>query len=68
MRQERQLVAGWHSFGHEDVPGLRVKAKHVHLAGACPYLECALAIREKALGPDHPPTVTVRKNLQSLRS
>ena len=28
--------------------------------------ERALAIREKALGPDHPDTTTVRQNLASL--
>jgi hypothetical protein len=36
------------------------------LAGAREALERALAIFEKALGPDHPSTVTVRDNLNSL--
>jgi len=38
------------------------------LAGARPLLERALAIREKALGPEHPATATVRNNLASLLS
>lgn len=33
---------------------------------ARPLLERALAIRERALGPDHPDTATVRKSLASL--
>ncbi|MCI0645537.1 MAG: tetratricopeptide repeat protein, partial [Chloroflexi bacterium] len=36
------------------------------LAGARPYYERALAINEKALGPDHPDTQLVRRNLAAL--
>ena len=36
------------------------------LAGARPYYERALAILERVLGADHPHTVTVRGNLESL--
>ncbi|MCP4937229.1 MAG: tetratricopeptide repeat protein, partial [bacterium] len=34
--------------------------------GAKPYLERALAIFEKLLGSDHPYTIAVRNNLNSL--
>jgi Tetratricopeptide repeat len=37
------------------------------LAGARPLFERALAIREKALGPEHPYTNLTRANLASLR-
>ena len=33
---------------------------------ARPYFEQALAILEQSLGPDHPNTQTVRRNLASL--
>jgi hypothetical protein len=36
------------------------------LAGARPYYERALAIREKALGPDHPDTAQSLNNLAVL--
>jgi hypothetical protein len=36
------------------------------LAAARPLFERALAIREKALGPDHPDPAVVRNNLASL--
>jgi hypothetical protein len=36
------------------------------LAAARPLYERALAIREKARGPDHPDTATVRRNLAAL--
>jgi Tetratricopeptide repeat len=36
------------------------------LTGAQPLFERALAIREKALGPEHPDTVKVRNNLAKL--
>ncbi|MEZ4642022.1 MAG: tetratricopeptide repeat protein [Chloroflexota bacterium] len=36
------------------------------LAAARPFCERALAIREKALGPDHPDTATSLNNLGSL--
>jgi hypothetical protein len=36
------------------------------LAGARPYYERALAIGEKALGPDHPTTQIFRGNLAVL--
>jgi Flp pilus assembly protein TadD len=36
------------------------------LAGARPYFERALAIREKALGPAHPSTQTVAHNTVGL--
>jgi len=36
------------------------------LAAARPYLERALAIREKALGPDHPDTAQSLNNLGTL--
>ncbi len=36
------------------------------LAAARPYLERALAIYEKALGPDHPDTATSLNNLGGL--
>jgi Tfp pilus assembly protein PilF len=36
------------------------------LAGAQPYFERALAIREKALGPDHPDTAQSLNNLGYL--
>jgi hypothetical protein len=35
-------------------------------AEARPYLERALEIREKVLGPEHPYTAVVRQNLASL--
>jgi len=38
------------------------------LAGARPYYERALAILEAKLGPDHPHTVTVRRNLEALEA
>ncbi|MCP4426613.1 MAG: tetratricopeptide repeat protein, partial [Chloroflexi bacterium] len=34
--------------------------------GARPYYERALEISERALGPDHPDTATVRNNLGKL--
>jgi Tfp pilus assembly protein PilF len=36
------------------------------LAGARPYYERALAILRQSLGEDHPHTVTVQNNLDSL--
>jgi hypothetical protein len=36
------------------------------LAAARPLLKRALAINEKALGPDHPDTLMVRRNLAAL--
>jgi hypothetical protein len=32
-----------------------------------PLVEQALSIAEKALGPEHPTTVTIRRNLQAAR-
>jgi hypothetical protein len=29
--QKTQLVSGWHPFGDEDVPGVRLEPKHIHL-------------------------------------
>ena len=37
------------------------------LAGARTFYERALAFSEKALGPEHPNTVTIRNNLATLR-
>jgi hypothetical protein len=37
------------------------------LAGARSLFERALAIREKALGPEHPDTIRARDNLAKLR-
>jgi len=40
----------------------------VDLAGALPLFGRALAIYEKALGPEHPKTATARNNLANLLS
>ena len=37
-----------------------------YLTAARPLFERALAIYEKALGPDHPTTAVIRKNLQGM--
>jgi tetratricopeptide (TPR) repeat protein len=34
--------------------------------GACPYYECALAVREQRLGPEHPETALSSSNLAKL--
>jgi hypothetical protein len=36
------------------------------LEAARPYLERALAIREKVLGPDHPNTAAARRAIESI--
>jgi hypothetical protein len=50
------------------IPGSRSEHPNGDLAGARPLLERALAIREKAPGPDHPDTATVRNHLANLLS
>jgi hypothetical protein len=62
----RGLTVGWLSrhraLRHRADPGKLIAAQD-DFAKALPLLERALAIREKALGPEHPDTVTLRNDL-----
>jgi hypothetical protein len=44
----------------------RLLQEQGELGAARPLYERSLAIRERALAPDHPDTTTVRNNLASL--
>src|SRR5262249_31295346 len=62
----RQRCGGTATYGYEPQQPRRPASGRGDLAGARPLFERALAVREKALGPEHPGTAESLNNLAVL--